>query len=35
MQFQFVPMDASCAQVIAGWHYEGIYAFYDFWGGGY
>jgi len=29
MQFRFVPIDASYAKVIAIWHYEGIYAFYD------
>ena len=29
MKFEFQPMDQDWAQAIAGWHYEGIYAFYD------
>jgi ribosomal-protein-alanine N-acetyltransferase len=29
MLFHFVPMQASYAKIIADWHYEGIYAFYD------
>jgi ribosomal-protein-alanine N-acetyltransferase len=29
MKFNFQPMDQECARAIAGWHYEGIYAFYD------
>ena len=29
MKFEFQPMDQDCAHAIAGWHYEGIYAFYD------
>jgi ribosomal-protein-alanine N-acetyltransferase len=29
MKFEFKPMDENCAHIIAGWHYEGIYAFYD------
>ena len=29
MDYRFRPMDENSAQAIAGWHYEGIYAFYD------
>ncbi len=29
MKFEFQPMDQDWAHAIAGWHYEGIYAFYD------
>ena len=29
MKFEFTPMDETTARAIAGWHYEGIYAFYD------
>jgi [ribosomal protein S18]-alanine N-acetyltransferase len=29
MQFNFIAMDESHACAIAGWHYEGIYSFYD------
>ncbi|MEJ2736676.1 MAG: GNAT family N-acetyltransferase [Anaerolineae bacterium] len=29
MKFEFQPMDQEWAHAIAGWHYEGIYAFYD------
>jgi ribosomal-protein-alanine N-acetyltransferase len=29
MKFRFQPMDEECAHAIAGWHYKGIYAFYD------
>lgn len=29
MKFEFQPMDEDRAHAIAGWHYEGIYAFYD------
>lgn len=29
MQFNFRPMDDESAQAIAGWHYAGMYAFYD------
>lgn len=29
MKFEFKPMDENCAHIIAGWHYEGIYTFYD------
>jgi ribosomal-protein-alanine N-acetyltransferase len=29
MKFEFQPMDKDCAHAIAGWHYGGIYAFYD------
>jgi ribosomal-protein-alanine N-acetyltransferase len=29
LSYRFRPMEASCARAIAGWHYEGIYAFYD------
>ena len=29
MKFEFQPMDQDYAQAMAGWHYEGIYAFYD------
>lgn len=29
MKFEFQPMDQDWARAIAGWHYEGIYAFYD------
>ncbi len=29
MQFRFEPMDEPSARTIAGWHYEGLYAFYD------
>ncbi len=29
MDYQLKPMDETCARAIAGWHYEGIYAFYD------
>jgi len=29
MNFEFKPMDEEYARAIAGWHYEGMYAFYD------
>jgi [ribosomal protein S18]-alanine N-acetyltransferase len=29
MRFEFKPMDEVCARAIAGWRYEGVYAFYD------
>jgi ribosomal-protein-alanine N-acetyltransferase len=29
MSYRLRPMDEDCARAIAGWHYEGIYAFYD------
>ncbi len=29
MQFSFVGMNEAYAHAIAGWHYEGMYAFYD------
>jgi ribosomal-protein-alanine N-acetyltransferase len=29
MKFAFKPMDEDGAHAIAGWHYEGMYAFYD------
>jgi ribosomal-protein-alanine N-acetyltransferase len=29
MKFEFQPMDEDCAHAVAGWHYGGIYAFYD------
>ncbi|MDP6822549.1 MAG: GNAT family protein [Dehalococcoidia bacterium] len=29
MNFNFVPMTDDQARVVAGWKYEGIYAFYD------
>jgi ribosomal-protein-alanine N-acetyltransferase len=29
MQFEFEPMNEIYAQAIAGWRYEGVYAFYD------
>ena len=29
MKFEFRPMDENRARAVAGWHYEGIYAFYD------
>jgi ribosomal-protein-alanine N-acetyltransferase len=29
MKFDFQPMDRDSARAIAGWHYDGIYAFYD------
>ena len=29
MRFEFRPMDENCARAVAGWHYEGIYSFYD------
>ena len=29
MKFELQPMDKDYAQAMAGWHYEGIYAFYD------
>jgi ribosomal-protein-alanine N-acetyltransferase len=29
MKFEFKPLDENSAHAIAGWHYEGIYSFYD------
>jgi len=29
MKLRFMPMDEGVARAIAGWHYEGRYAFYD------
>lgn len=29
MQFNFRLMDENYAQTIAGWHYDGVYSFYD------
>ncbi len=30
MNFHFVPMTTEYAKAIAGWHYDGVFAFYDF-----
>jgi ribosomal-protein-alanine N-acetyltransferase len=30
MPFHIAPMNESFARAIADWHYEGVYAFYDF-----
>lgn len=29
MQFEFAPMSLRHAETVAGWHYPGIYSFYD------
>lgn len=29
MRFTIVPMNDAYARAVAGWHYEGVYAFYD------
>ncbi|GED15644.1 hypothetical protein SAMN04487909_12324 [Aneurinibacillus migulanus] len=29
MQVTFKPMNQEEAEIIAGWHYDGIYSFYD------
>jgi len=29
MTFRIQPMDETAARAIAGWHYDGVYAFYD------
>ncbi|MBN1440038.1 MAG: GNAT family N-acetyltransferase [Anaerolineales bacterium] len=30
MAYHFAPMNTKYAQTVAGWHYDGVYAFYDF-----
>ncbi|MHB9144295.1 MAG: GNAT family N-acetyltransferase [Symbiobacteriia bacterium] len=29
MRFTIVPMNDAYARTVAGWHYEGVYGFYD------